>query len=392
MIGGLILAAHFTVGLNFFVVSPLLPLIIEDYGISRTTASLLIVLALLLHAGLGLPGGVVVARFGAKGIFAVSWFLMGALALSALAPNFLSMLALRLCYGAGFGLIIPATGPLIMQWFRPKEVTIMNALFIASLSLGVATSVSAAAPLANAVGWENALGVFGGVGLLGAVAWSLLGKADGASSVNATISIADVLSVLRNRTILLLVAADALVLMQYTALTSWLPTFFNESRGMSLNQAGFATGVLPFVGVFAVLVGGVLPLRVESRKPFFIIPGILVGLGGLGSFLFDNTVGIYASVIILGIGSWSYAPVMFSIPMNLPGVTQEKVAVIWGTFATVPGIGMFLSPIILGAIRDATGTFVPGFTIFAIGAWFLLITGIFLPNTNSGKRAHEGCA
>ena len=309
-------------------------------------------------------------------------FLMSVLALSAVAPNFLSMLALRLFYGAGFGLMIPATGPLIMQWFRPKEVTIMNALFIASLSLGVAISVSAAAPLADAVGWQNSLGVFGGVGLVGAVAWSLLGKArPGTLGVEGPISGADVLSVLRNRTILLLVAADALVFMQYTALTSWLPTFYNESRGMSLNQAGFATSVLPFVGVFAVLVGGVLPLKVGSRRPFFIIPGILVGLGGLGSFLIDSTVGIYASVVILGAGSWSYAPTLLSIPMDLPGITPEKVAVVWGTFVTASGIGMFLSPIVVGAIRDATGTFVPGFTIFAIGAWSLMIVGILLPRT-----------
>ena len=388
VIAGLILAVHFSIGLNFFVVAPLLPLIVDDYGINRVTASLLIVLALLIHSGFGLPGGVIVVRFGLKRIYTVSWFLMGTLVISAVAPSFLTLLVLRLAYGVGFGLIIPATGPLLMQWFRPKEVTVMNALFIAALSLGMALSVSTAAPIASAMGWQNALGLFGGIGLLGAFAWSFLGKTQAnVHIVSTAISLKDVLSVLRNRTILLLVAADALVFMQYTALTSWLPTFYNESRGMSLTQAGFVTGLLPLVGVFAVLVGGFLPLRFASRKPFFIVPGLLLGLGGLGSFLIDSTFGIYVSVVLLGIGSWSYAPTLLSLPMDLPGITPEKVAVVWGTFVTVSGFGMFVSPIAVGAIRDASGSFVPGFMIFAVGAWFLLLAGMLLPKSGAKRDA-----
>ena len=384
VIAGLILAVHFSIGLNIFVVSPLLLLIVDDYGINRATASLLIVLALLIHSGFGLPGGVIVVRLGLKRIYTLSWFLMGTLALSAVAPNFPTLLVLRLAYGVGFGLIIPATGPLLMQWFRPKEITVMNALFIAALSLGVALSVSTAAPLASAMGWQNVLGLFGGIGLLGASAWSLLGKTQAnVQIVSAPISLTDVLSVLRNRTILLLVAADALVFMQYTALTSWLPTFYNESRGMSLTQAGFVTGLLPFVGVFAVLVGGFLPLKFASKKPFFIVPGLLLGLGGLGSFLIDSTFGIYVSILLLGIGSWSYAPTLLSLPMEIPGMTPEKVAVVWGTFVTVSGFGMFVSPIVAGAIRDASGSFVPGFMIFAVGAWFLFVAGMLLPKSGA---------
>ena len=269
VIAVLILAAHFSIGLNFFVISPLLPLIVDDYGINRATASLLIVLALLIHAGFGLPGGVIVVRFGLKRIYTVSWFLIGTLVLSAVAPNFLTLLVLRLAYGVGFGLIIPATGPLLMQWFRPKEVTVMNALFIAALSLGVALSVSTAAPLASAMGWQNVLGLFGGIGLLGALAWSFLGKTQANVQIaSAAISLTDVWSILRDRTILLLVAADALVFMQYTTLTSWLPTFYNETRGMSLTQAGFVTGLLPFVGVFATLVGGFCHSDSPQRSRF----------------------------------------------------------------------------------------------------------------------------
>ncbi len=364
-----------------------MPLIIDDFGVSRATASLLIALALLVHSFFGLPGGILAVRFGLKRMYFLSWLMVAVPVLSALAPDFWTLLMLRLVYGVGFGAIIPATGPLLMQWFRPREVTIMNGLDMAALSLGVALSVFVAAPLADAVGWQNTLSVFGGLALFGAVAWAVLGRvAPGAPATDAGISLTEVWSVLRNRTILLLVAADGLVFMNYTALTSWLPAFYNEIRGMSLTQAGFVTGLLPFVGVFAVLVGGFLPLRFASKRPFFIVPGILLGLGGLGSFLVDNTLGIYVSVILLGIGSWSYAPTLLSLPMGLPGMTPQKVAVVWGTFVTVSGLGMFVSPIVVGVIRDVSGSFVPGFMIFAVGAWFMVIAGVIMPKNGANDR------
>ena len=60
---------------------------------------------------------------------------------------------------------------------------------------------------------------------------------------------------------LLLLAADAGVLIQYTALSAWLPTFYTEVRGMTLGRAGLITALLPLVGVFAVIVGALLPLK-----------------------------------------------------------------------------------------------------------------------------------
>lgn len=359
-----------------------MPVIIDDFEISRATASLLISLALLIHAFFGLPGGILAARFGLKRMYFLTWFLIGLSVLSAIALNFETLLVLRLAYGIGFGAIIPATGPLLMQWFPPKEITIMNGLNIASMTLGIALSVSVAVPLANAMGWENALSVFGGIALVGAVLWAIFGRdRTEVHSRGPGISRTDVLSVLRNRTIVLLVAADALVWMQYTALTTWLPAFYNEVRGMSLTQSGFITGLLPFVGIFAVLVGGFLPLRIASKKPFFIVPGILLVLGAVGSFLIGGTTGIVVAVLLLGIGTWSYTPTLLTLPMELPGMTPDKVAVVWGTFVTVSGVGMFISPITVGAIRDVSGSYLPGFIIFAVGAGFLVIAGAFLPRT-----------
>ncbi len=268
-----------------------------------------------------------------------------------------------------------------MQWFPPKEVLIMNSLNTALISLGIALSVSTAAPIASLMGWQNALGIFGGVGLVGAAGWAFFGRTSDAGVKRGSphVPLNGIVAVLKSRAILLLVAADAGVLIQYTALTSWLPTFYSETRGFSLSQAGFITGLLPLVGVVAVLLGGFLPSRIGANRWFFTVPGIMVILGGLGSFLFVDSLIIHLAVIVLGAGSWLYVPLLLSLPMEMRGMTPEKVAIVWGTFVTVGGIGMFVSPLLVGILRDISGTFLPGFLICAVAGWSLLAAGVFLP-------------
>ncbi len=380
VIGGLVLLGHLALGLNLFAASPLFPLIIDDYGISRATAGLLVTLALLAAASLGLPGGVIIARLGLRRAFTIGWWITALTVLSAFAPNFGVLLALRSASGFGVALLLAATGPVLMRWFRTKEVFIMNGLNTAALSLGIAVSVSTGAPLAGAVGWPGALSIFGITGLVGAVAWGFLsGPVAQASPSVPLITRNELWAVLSHRAILLLVVADAGVLVQYTALTTWLPSFYNEARGISLSQAGLITGMLPFVGIFGVLAGGFLPFRFDSKKAFLVIPGVLVVLGGPGAFLFSNLGGIYLSIIILGVGSWLYVPTLLSLPMELPGMTPEKVAIVWGFLITISGFAMFASPLVVGGIRDIFGSFMPGFAICAVAAWCLLAAGILMP-------------
>ncbi len=376
---GMTLAAHLAAGLNLFAVSPLLPLAIDDYGISRAEAGLLISLPMLVGAALGIPGGMLTARIGLKQAYMLSWASMALLALSAAAPNFYMLLVLRLFYGVGLALMVAASGPLVMQWFRGREILLINALNTAILSLGVAVSVAGAVPLAELLGWKTTLTVLAGIGVIGTVLWPLAPKDRESGTVRRPgISFREVFTVIRGRAVALLVAADAGVFIQYTALTGWLPTFFSEERGISLSEAGFLTSILPFVGMFAVIAGGALPMRFSYRS-ILVSSGVLAVLGGLGSFLFSHPVGIYVSVAALGVGSWLYVPALLTVPMRLAGATPGRVAVVWGSYMTFSGAGMFVSPILVGAIRDASGSFLIGFLICGAASWALLISGVFLP-------------
>ena len=381
VIGGLILLAHLGIGVNFFSVSPLLTLIIDHYRISSSTGGLLLGLALLVAAGFGLPGGALIARLGAGRVFTVGGFMAAVLVLSALAPNFGSLLLLRLGYGVGFAFVLTATGPLLMQWFPAREVLVVTSLNTALISLGIALSMGTAAPLADHLGWQNTLGLFGAVPLLGAVAWALLGRTPDQAAVSdaSRVPLLEIGSVLRRRAVLLLIGADSGILVQYTALTSWLPTFYTEARGLSLSQAGLVTGIIPLVGILAVLLGGFLPSRTGGRRMYFLVPGIMAALGGPASYLLTDVAGISVAVALLGIGSWLYVPLLLALPMELEGMTPERVGVVWGAYITVGGVGMFLSPLVVGLLRDSSGSFLPGFLVCAVAGWALLAAGLLMP-------------
>ncbi len=387
VIAVLILWAHISIGLNFFAVTPLLPLAIDDYGITRASASLLVALPTLVKACIGLPGSLIINRFGLNRVFTVSWFMLGMLALSPWIQDFYLMLLLRLVYGIGTGLMMTATASLIMQWFRPSEVPIINTLLLIVISLGIAISIPLAAPLADYVSWEGVLGIFGGIGLCGAFAWKLYGRTRSTHIQEASpiFTLREVWEVFRDRTIFLLVVGDALVFVNYAAVTSWLPTFLHEFRDMSLGQAGYVTGLLPAVGIFAVLLGGFLAVRVKNRRLLFLAPGVMVAIGGFGAFLFSDPLAINLSILALGFGTWVYQPALLTLPMQLPWMTPRKITVVWGASLTIAGFGMFISPVVVGASRDLFGTFVPGFSIWAVFGCALIFTGVFLPKQ---KRNH----
>ena len=388
LIGALILAAHAAIGLSFFNVTPLLPLVIEDYEISRASASLLIALPTIIKALVGLPGSLIANRFGLNRTFTLSWFMLGMLALSPLAQDFNSMILLRLLYGLGSGLVMTSSAALIMQWFEPREVPIMNTLLLIVVVSGTAVSITLAVPMSRVMSWEAVLGVFGAVGLAGAIAWSLLGKTKAeAADAREVFDLREMWRVFKNRTIFLLVVGDALVFINYAAITSWLPTFLYEFRGLSLEDAGSVTGLLPSVGMLSVIIGGYLTVKLRVTQPFFIVPGIFAGLGSFGAFLLTDAPSIQVAVLLLGIGTWVYQPILLTLPMQLPWMTPRKITVVWGASLTIAGFGMFLSPIIVGASRDLLGSFVPGFTVWALLAWSLVLTGIFLPRKSRSRVA-----
>ena len=146
-------------------------------------------------------------------------------------------------------------------------------------------------------------------------------------------------------------------------------------------------GLLSLAGLISLVLASVLATRAQRRRPFLVVPGILTGFAGLGAFLLADSVAIYIVLVALGFACWFYLPVLFTIPMELFPKDPRRVSIVFASLTSIGGIVNFFSPLIVGAISDVTGSFVPGLTIFAILAWSLGIAGFLLPEpgTTAGE-------
>ena len=381
VIGGLTVLLWLSFGLSLPAIAPVTPLILEEYGISRGMAGLLTGSVILMMSGFSIPAGMLVGRVGLKKLIGVAWFMAAAPALSFLAEGFPTLLAMRMMFGLSLAVLLPAFGPMLMQWFRPRELPLIIGLNLAMATVGMMLSTFVTAPLGEVVGWKMTLSIYGAVALVGAFLWMRLARVQQPTQSSRHLSVGEVWSVLRNRTTLLLALADAGPFAQYTALTTWLPTFYFEVHGMSLSAAGSAVGLAPLSGVVALILAGVLSMRVVRRRLFLIIPGVVGGLAGFATFLLAGSGAIYPALLLLGFGAWFYLPMLHTIPMEVPDAVPERVSLVLATIGALGGVLSFVAPLAVGILTDVLGSYIPGFMIFAVLSWSLVVAGVLLPET-----------
>jgi cyanate permease len=383
VIMGLLFFMHLSIGLGFFVLSPITPLIMDEYGIARATAGLLTGIVMGVQVALALPASMLIGRIQLKLLVTFALILLGTMSLSFLAGNFLSFFGMRILFGLGCAILFPCIPSLLMGWFAQKELPLVNGLNITALTAGNAIGVFAAAPLAEIVEWQTAVSLIGILPVIGTVLWVVYGKVpEKTYRGQDNLSVRNFFKVLRSRVALLLAFGDAGPFALYTALTAWLPSFYFETHGLSLTTAGAMVGILPLMGMVVVPAVAVFSMHFIRRKPVFILSGILVGTAGFGTFLLAGTWAVYPALILVGIGCWLYIPSLMTLPMELPNARPEEVAVIFAVLMALSGSATFLAPFLVGAMTDMFGSYIPGFTIFAISAWSVLVAGIFLPEPN----------
>lgn len=384
LLAGLLLFQSLFYGANFAAVTPILPLIMDHYDVSRSGASLLMALVIVVQASLIIPGGMIVARAPIKLILSLGWLFACAMVLVPLADSFPLFLGLRAIFGLGFVLVMPATAPVLMRSFRRSELSIITSLSLTFFTLGIGVGTFVSAPLSELIGWQNALSILGGALLAGLFVWWFFVIVPPARTTAVrSVSLRDMWNSMRSKTTVLLGLADGAGYAQYVALTTWLPTYYHQVFGMSLSKAGLIVGLIPLMGVWSTLLAGFLGAKIQVKRPFFMISGVLVGIAGFGSFALDNELLIYVSVAVLGFGCFLYLPAMLTLPMELKGTTESDVAVMWSAMFAIASFFAVIAPISVGVMTDAFGSYVPAFSVWAVFSWGLLVSGFLLPEPNS---------
>ncbi|MCY3656320.1 MAG: MFS transporter [Chloroflexi bacterium] len=395
VVEGALLWIQVAMGLSFIAVAPLFPLIIDDYGIDNATASLLIGGTALAFAVSTIPGGMIAAKFGWWRATFFGGLLMSAMVLSPFAANFTILLTLRLMFAAGGATVMGALPSAVMSWFPLRELPVVNGTNIVGQSIGVTISVFSVAFIADLVGWRESLMLFGVVGLVGVGVFVLLARTPEVpvgAPVGTPFSVGMLGAAFRHVPTLLLGVGIAGGVAAFIGLNSWLPTYYQQEWGWTLERAGQVVAIPSFFGIVGSLLGSALPVGIGLRRPLIILAGVVMPVAVFGSFISESPLILFPSLAMLGLVSWIHFPSVITMPMEFPGATLERATLSVATLLTIGNVSGFFSPLMVGLLRDQTGSFGLGFTICVFFPLTLVVAGLLVPETGPRGRPRRAAA
>lgn len=387
LIEALLFLSYFTFGLSWIGYSPFLHEIQTQYALSHASTGLVISSVSFAKIFIPLVSSIVAIRLGVSRTILIGMLCICASALTPFAPNFGTLLATRMVFGMGGAIVITLLGSAVLQWFPKSELPLVNGFNYVAVNSGITLSLFMTPQLAASVGRTMTLSIYAAVSVLIALGWFLFGK-DRPTPLSATskpemqsISLAQYKEILLTKEVWWLTLAAAGPLSLYLVFNTWLPTYYQQKFGMSLIAASRLTGLSNMVGIPAAILGGVFTQKLARRKPLIMLSGILVGISAFGLFLTPNLHLLEVCAVLFGVGLFLWLSPLSTIAMELPGITPKKLAILNGIFYGIGYLIAFIAPVITGAIKDHSGSFIPGFLIFATFAWSLFLAGIFLPET-----------
>ena len=368
---GLVLA------MPFFAYPPLLPEITLDLKMSTTETALLMSLTTLAFTSFHLVGGISADRFGTKKTMSLGLTILSASTLlSATANTSILELTTRLMTGVGIGLTGVCIIKVLSNWFPKKELPLAVGLQATGWAAGNATGLFFPVILEKplGMGWRGPIYVFGLFGCVATIVFIILAKDRAPSSSQSSIG-KTLPTILRLREFWFLTVAQLGFVASNTAIITWLPTALIDS-GWTTEVAALATAVIALIGIPANLMGGVVSNRMGRRKPVLLLSGLALCLStALLGFVLSGPL-LWPVVCILGWFTFFFTGPFFATPSALPEVGVEKVGTFVGLMMIFSSVGGFISPIMVGLLRDSTGSYLFGFLMSAGFAAPLALPGL----------------
>ena len=332
-------------------VGPLIPKIEDDLGVSHAVAGLLTTIPVVCMGVFALPAPRVSRRYGTRVAIAVCLGLIGGFGVArAVAPGAYGVILLTFGVSVSLGLAQALMPVAVKERFalQPGRAT---GIYVLGFNIGSALAATLAVPLADAAGsWRWSLVVFSAFTLALVPVWSRLTRGEPPHQRPPVLRIR---LPWQSSTAWTLVGIFGSMACVYYGLNSWLPDAYVE-RGWSDGKAGALLAVLNITSLATTLTIPWLSDRTGSRRYY------LVG------FSAGDVFAVAGFVLVPG-GAWAWAAVvglctgaMFPLVMTLPIDVGRRASDVASVTGLMLGVGYTIggiAPILLGAARDATGTY-----------------------------------
>ncbi|MRW83891.1 MFS transporter [Pseudoduganella sp. FT26W] len=363
-----------------------------------------------------LPGGWLLDRFGSKITYFFSIFLwsvftmlMGTVGFLSGAAAVTTLFILRLLIGAAEAPSFPGNSRIASAWFPTNERGTAAAIFNSAQYFATVLFAPIMGWLVHTFGWESVFFVMGGLGVIMAFVWlkTIYGPKDHPKANAAEIAYIEaggalvdleskdkvaattkldtwacIRQLLGNRMLLgVYIGQYCINTLTYFFLT-WFPVYLVTERHMTILKAGFVAALPAVAGFLGGVLGGVISdrliksgktLSVARKTP--IVCGMLLSM----SMIICNYVEADWVVIMVmslaffgkGIGALGWAVVADTSPKEAGGMSGA----LFNTFGNTAGI---TTPIVIGYILEATGSFAGALVFVGANALVTVLCYLFM--------------
>lgn len=366
-----LIAAFLYFDLAFMVwvlLGPLAPDIARALALTPAQKGLMVATPTLAGAILRVVNGLLVDRIGPKRSGAISQLIVLGGLLSAFllgVDTFGGTLALGVILGfagASFAIALP----LASRWYPPEHQG--KAMGLAGMGNSGTVFAALFAPmLAKLFGWNAVLGLACIPLALVFVAYMVMAKDP--PNAPAPKRLVDYFTPLKTSDSWWLMGLYAVTFGGFVGLAASLPIYFTDTFGLTTITAGYCTAACVFAGSLVRPMGGALADSVGGVKALTLVYAVaalalaLVGFAGsvavaLGLFVL--------AMLALGTGNGA----VFQL---VPQRFGDEIGIMTGLVGMAGGVGGFYLASSLGMAKQWTGSFAPGFMIFAALAVVALI-------------------
>jgi MFS family permease len=353
------------------------------------------------YAAFEIPSGWLGDVFGPRKVLTriVLWW-SAFTAITGLTWNFVSLVAARFLFGMGEAGAFPNISRSFARWFPTAERGSAHGVVFMGTRLGGALAPPLVVLLIGAVGWRATFFIFGAIGVVWCVYWWRWFTDE--PSHHPAVSPAELAEIEQGR------GADGEVHLRWSRLLSpnllliygmyfamgytlyfnltWLPTYLQQVRGFTLQQAGWLAGAVLLTGAIMTWVGGKatdILVRRYGLKVGRSLGGVTLPIAGVLLVFAAQTESPMAAAMLLaatlGVGDLCVSS-CWSICHDVGG---KRAGVVTGAMNTFGNIGGAISPLVVGyAVQWWNSWTVP----FYVTAGVYLAGGIFTLLVNPRKQ------